>query len=172
MAQWEESALASHPLKPFSYFQFLDDIWGEWTHSKEEFLAFTQYLHNHQKSIKYMLDLKEVNFLDVKPVAWTFSWNIHFGELWNLNFSDFTASAPKLFFLHATKVWSNYPNRLQKQKTLLHELGNILLFFIWNLQEKNAVGSETPIWEREGLKKTVREVEVKKDTEQDEFFLI
>lgn len=67
MAQWEESALSSYSLRPFLYFRFLDDIWGVWTHSRDEFLAFTQHLNNHQKSIKikHTLDLGEVNFLDV-----------------------------------------------------------------------------------------------------------
>lgn len=67
MAAWEESALASSPLKPQAYFRFLDDIWGVWTHSRESFLTFIEHLNNHQRSIKvkYTLSDTEVNFLDV-----------------------------------------------------------------------------------------------------------
>lgn len=67
MAHWEETALATATLKPFAYYRFLDDIWGVWEHSREEFLKFIEHLNTHQKSItvKYELDSREVNFLDV-----------------------------------------------------------------------------------------------------------
>lgn len=67
MACWEETALATAPLKPFLYFRFLDDIWGVWTHSEEEFMSFTQQLNQHQRSIKikFELDSTQVNFLDM-----------------------------------------------------------------------------------------------------------
>lgn len=67
MADWEESALSSFPLKPFAYFRFLDDIWGVWTYSKDDFMTFTQHLNTHQTSIKikFTIDSQEVNFLDV-----------------------------------------------------------------------------------------------------------
>ncbi len=67
MACWEETALATAPLEPLSYFRFLDDIWGVWTHSEEEFMSFIQHLNQHQRSIKikFELDRTQVNFLDV-----------------------------------------------------------------------------------------------------------
>lgn len=66
MADWEESTLTFSPKKPFAYFRFLDDSWGVWTHSRDD---FTQHLNAHQTStrIKYMIDTCEVNFLDVVP---------------------------------------------------------------------------------------------------------
>lgn len=67
MAHWEETALATALLKPFSYFRFLDDIWGVWTYSKEDFIKFTEHLNQHERSIKikFELDSERVNFLDV-----------------------------------------------------------------------------------------------------------
>ncbi len=40
-ASWEEFALSSFLLKPFPYYHFMDDIWGIWTHSREDLIAFT-----------------------------------------------------------------------------------------------------------------------------------
>jgi len=67
MADWEESALLSAQKRPFAYYRFLDDIWGVWTHSPEDFVAFTDHLNSHQDSIKikYTVHDTEVNFLDV-----------------------------------------------------------------------------------------------------------
>lgn len=67
MADWEQTALATSALKPLAYFRFLDDIWGVWTHSMEDFLVFISHLNAHQESIsvKYSIDRSEVNFLDV-----------------------------------------------------------------------------------------------------------
>lgn len=52
MANWEESAWVSAALKPLDYFRFLDDIWGVWNNSKQEFIDFTQHLNSHHSSIK------------------------------------------------------------------------------------------------------------------------
>lgn len=67
MADWERTALSTAPKRPHSYFRFLDDIWGVWTHPIEDFLNFTEHLNNHHRSIKfkYTVDANEVNFLDV-----------------------------------------------------------------------------------------------------------
>lgn len=67
MADWEHTALTSAPKRPHAYYRFLDDIWGVWTHSMEDFIKFTDHLNHHQQSIKikYTVDLNEVNFLDV-----------------------------------------------------------------------------------------------------------
>lgn len=67
IADWEQTALAASALKPYAYYRFLDDIWGVWTHSMEDFFAFITHLNTHQESIgvKYSLDRSEVNFLDV-----------------------------------------------------------------------------------------------------------
>lgn len=66
MARWEEKALAAWQFKPFSYFRFLDDIWGVWTGTEEYFKQFADHLNNFHRSIKikYTLDRAGVNFLD------------------------------------------------------------------------------------------------------------
>ena len=66
MADWEESALETAPLQPLFYYRFLDDIWGIWNHSKEEFTQFTEHLNTHTTSIKikHTFSDQEVNFLD------------------------------------------------------------------------------------------------------------
>lgn len=66
MADWEETAFQKCKLLPVIYLRFLDDIWGVWTHSKEEFETFVQTLNSHHTSIKIepQLSEKETNFLD------------------------------------------------------------------------------------------------------------
>lgn len=66
MAHWEETALAVCPLKPLHYFRFLDDIWGIWIYTKNDFETFFQILNQHHKSIRltYNLDSEKVTFLD------------------------------------------------------------------------------------------------------------
>lgn len=67
MADWERTALSTAPKRPHTYFRSLDDIWGVWTHSMEDFIKFTDHLNHHQRSIKikYTVDFNEVNFLAV-----------------------------------------------------------------------------------------------------------
>lgn len=66
MAEWEETALAACPIKPFKYFRFLDDIWGIWVDTKETFEDFMTLLNTHHTSIKikYTKDMTSTNFLD------------------------------------------------------------------------------------------------------------
>ena len=66
MAEWEEAALASCPKKPLHYFRFLDDIWGVWPHSREEFEGFLTVLNTHNPSItiKSTCSTSSVDFLD------------------------------------------------------------------------------------------------------------
>lgn len=66
MAEWEVSALNTCPLKPLYYYRFLDDIWGVWPHSREDFDIFLGILNNHNDSIKIksISNLTTVDFLD------------------------------------------------------------------------------------------------------------
>ncbi|KAL2077005.1 hypothetical protein ACEWY4_027398 [Coilia grayii] len=66
MADWEESALNNTPLKPLHFFRFLDDIWGVWSNSREDFDTFANYLNTYTDSIKikHTIHPTEVNFLD------------------------------------------------------------------------------------------------------------
>lgn len=66
MAEWEKSALASCRKKPLYYFRYLDDIWGVWPHSEEEFGEFLNTLNHHNSSIKLKstTSFTSVDFLD------------------------------------------------------------------------------------------------------------
>lgn len=66
VSKWEEEALASWETKPLSYYRFLDDIWGVWTRTENQFKCFMDHLDNfhHSIKIKYTLDKVGVNFLD------------------------------------------------------------------------------------------------------------
>lgn len=66
MAEWEEAALGKCPQKPFLYVRYLDDIFGIWTHSQEEFTEFIQILDTHDPSIrlKHKSDHHSIDFLD------------------------------------------------------------------------------------------------------------
>ena len=67
MSIWEQTALEICPLKPTHYFRFLDDIFGIWEHSAEEFLEFINILNTHHQSIKikYVSSRDKIDFLDV-----------------------------------------------------------------------------------------------------------
>ncbi|KAL1024040.1 hypothetical protein UPYG_G00050640, partial [Umbra pygmaea] len=66
MAQWEASALASCSKKPLFYYRFLDDIWGIWTYSREDFDTFLTTLNKHNPSITLKSTFSDsyVDFLD------------------------------------------------------------------------------------------------------------
>lgn len=66
MAEWEASALSRCHKQPLHYFRYLDDIWGVWTHSEDEFKEFVATLNNHNTSIKLKSATSHlsVDFLD------------------------------------------------------------------------------------------------------------
>lgn len=66
MAIWEEKALSSCPIAPLFYFRFLDDIWGVWTHSLDEFHQLISFLNGLDLSIhlKFEISTHSINFLD------------------------------------------------------------------------------------------------------------
>lgn len=66
MAEWEEAALKKCPQKPFIYLRYLDDIWGIWTHSRDDFTNFVTILNRHHPSIQLTATLNDmdINFLD------------------------------------------------------------------------------------------------------------
>ena len=66
MADWERRALATCKKTPFTYLRYLDDIFGIWTHSEEDFQQFIQTLDTFDPSIrlKYTQSYDTVDFLD------------------------------------------------------------------------------------------------------------
>lgn len=68
MADWEETAFPKCQKKPDHYFRYLGDIWGVWTHSKEEFEIFVNILNNHHTLIKVepTTHPTKVDFLDTE----------------------------------------------------------------------------------------------------------
>lgn len=66
MAQWETSALSACEKKPLHYFRYLDDIWGVWPYSREDFDIFCAFLNSHNRSIKIKSTFSHssVDFLD------------------------------------------------------------------------------------------------------------
>lgn len=66
MAVWEETALTNCPITPLHYFRFLDDIWGIWTSSMDQFLQFISFLNGVDPSIKLKFEISanSINFLD------------------------------------------------------------------------------------------------------------
>lgn len=66
MANWEQEVLAKCETKPKCYLRYLDDIWGVWSESREEFDNFVQILNTHDPSItlKKEFDEHSIDFLD------------------------------------------------------------------------------------------------------------
>lgn len=66
MANWEEGALSKCPKKPLHFLRYLDDIWGVWSYSIEEFQEFIHILNSHDPSIKtkYITNHQSIDFLD------------------------------------------------------------------------------------------------------------
>lgn len=66
MAHWEETVFPKCPLLPTQFLRFLDDIWGIWQHTQEEFEIFLGILNSHHPTIKLkaILHSESVDFLD------------------------------------------------------------------------------------------------------------
>lgn len=77
MADWEDGALSKCNLKPAQYIRYLDDIFGIWTGSEEQFSRFVETLNSHDPSIKLKMELnaQSIDFLDTTvfkgPDFWT-----------------------------------------------------------------------------------------------------
>lgn len=68
MADWERTVFQKCTKVPSLYLRFLDDIFGIWPHSKEDFDEFIAILNNHHSSIsvKYNLQSEKIEFLDTE----------------------------------------------------------------------------------------------------------
>lgn len=66
MANWEQEAFRNCKVRPAHYLRYLDDIWGIWTGSEQEFMEFVETLNSQDPSIKLKTELKSqsIDFLD------------------------------------------------------------------------------------------------------------
>lgn len=66
MAQWEETVFPKCKKVPLVYFRYLDDVWGVWQHSRQEFEEFLGVLNAHHASIKVKAVVEDsaIDFLD------------------------------------------------------------------------------------------------------------
>lgn len=67
MSNWEETILPKCEKQPACYFRYLDDIWGIWHHTEENFGDFVEQLNSHHPTIKLKAttSFSSINFLDV-----------------------------------------------------------------------------------------------------------
>lgn len=66
MANWEEEVFQKCKVRPFCFYRYLDDIWGIWNGSREEFDECFNTLNSHDASIKLKLEIDQnsIEFLD------------------------------------------------------------------------------------------------------------
>lgn len=63
---WEQLATSSFHLQPVFWKRYIDDIFGIWTHSEEQLLAFINHINSLNPNIKTSLtyNFNHINFLD------------------------------------------------------------------------------------------------------------
>ena len=68
MADWEHTVFPKCPKLPSLYVRYLDDIFGIWTHTEEDFKEFINILNAHHAAIKvkFNLQTEEIEFLDTQ----------------------------------------------------------------------------------------------------------
>ncbi|KAL2076769.1 hypothetical protein ACEWY4_027632 [Coilia grayii] len=108
MANWEEKALDAFPLKPLHYYRFLDDIWGIWPFTMEDFIKFANHLNTFTPSIRiqYNIHGTEVNFLDTITYKGT-----HFNNTGFLDFKVYFKETDTHSLLHKTSFHPKHTYR-------------------------------------------------------------
>ena len=71
MAKFEKEALQKCPLKPHTYYRYLDDIFIIWPHSMAAFSEFLNIFNAHEPPIKFKSSVSRetINFLDTTVFA-------------------------------------------------------------------------------------------------------
>ena len=66
MAKFEKEALLKAPLKPHTYFRYLDDVFIVWPHGEKAFISFLKSLNEHEPPIKFKATINKdkVDYLD------------------------------------------------------------------------------------------------------------
>lgn len=66
LADWEETVFLKCSKHPLHYFRYLDDIWGIWEYSMEDFHEFVGVLNDHHVGITLepTIHPSSVDFLD------------------------------------------------------------------------------------------------------------
>uniref|UniRef100_A0A0F8AB68 GIY-YIG domain-containing protein n=1 Tax=Larimichthys crocea TaxID=215358 RepID=A0A0F8AB68_LARCR len=121
MAEWETSALASCKQKPTYYYRYLDDIWGVWPHSMEDFNQFLLTLNSHNPSIKLKSTTSDtsVDFLDTTTYK-----GINFQENNKLDIKVFFKETDTHALLHRTSYHPKhtYKGLLKSQLLRFHRI--------------------------------------------------
>lgn len=138
MGEWEKRLFDKTRLKPFFWCRFIDDVFGIWPHSIDEFNVFINDINMLDANIRMTTNWSHnsINFLDlnIHKFGNTLGYNIHFKETHNFNILDRTSCHPSHTF-----------------KSIIHSQ---LLRFITHSSRKvdftNTFNAVLPYWKNNG----------------------
>ncbi|CAC5410526.1 unnamed protein product [Mytilus coruscus] len=146
LGEWEETLFQNSNLQPYSYWRYVDDIWGIWEHGLDELKTFHELSNNiHpriQTEMRYLTD--KIEFLDVFV-------NIENGELKK---DLYTKSTDKQQYLH---VSSSHPNSVKN--AIPYGLG-IRVKRIYSIEENYQIRREEIKTHRKQRDITIRQLKI------------